>query len=168
MKHALGGHSAQGGTLGMRERFKDGRHDTYQPRQKWPEYTACRQCGAVFVEGRWTWETHPASAGETICPACRRIAERYPAGTVELSGDFFEEHRQEILNLVHNVEAEEMREHPLERLMDITQQPEGTTVFTTGIHVARRIGDAVHNAYKGELDTKYSEAEDHIRVTWKR
>ena len=39
-----------------------------------------------------------------------------------LSGDFFQGHRDEILNLLHNKVNAEKAMHPLKRLMDIEEQ----------------------------------------------
>ena len=43
-----------------------------------------------------------------------------------------------------------------------------TLVTTTGIHVARRIGEALARAYKGDLSYQYAAAEKRIRVYWQR
>ena len=41
-------------------------------------------------------------------------------------------------------------------------------VETTGIHLARRIGDALNNAYQGKLDLEYLEGQRKVRVNWER
>jgi hypothetical protein len=41
-------------------------------------------------------------------------------------------------------------------------------IRTTGIHVARRIGDALSRAYQGELTLDYLDGEKSIRVSWER
>ncbi len=143
-------------------------HDTYKSKQKLPEPSVCPECAAVFHEGRWTWATRPPKAHETLCPACLRLRDRYPAGYVKLSGQFFEEHRQELLRLAHNVEAREKAEHPLKRIMDTEDQDGNTLITTTDIHLARSIGDALHDAYEGELDYEYTEEQNILRVTWRR
>jgi NMD protein affecting ribosome stability and mRNA decay len=148
--------------------LKEKRHDVYQERHKWPEFTRCSECGALFVDGRWTWQEAPAKSHPTICPACRRIADRYPAGYVEIKGSFFPEHRTEILNLIHNVEKQEKSEHPLERIMTITTVDNYPLITTTGVHLARRLGEALSQAYKGELSVQYAEAGNCIRVYWQR
>jgi hypothetical protein len=43
-----------------------------------------------------------------------------------------------------------------------------TLVTTTGIHVARRIGEALGRAYKGDLSYQYADGEKRIRVYWQR
>jgi NMD protein affecting ribosome stability and mRNA decay len=154
---------------GRKDRLiKEKRHDVYQERSKLAEPTRCSQCGALFVNGRWTWQEAPPKSYETVCPACRRIAERFPAGSVEIRGLFFVEHRDEILNLIHNVEKQEKGEHPMERIISITPIGDHLLITSTGHHLARRIGEAVARAYKGELSFQYAEAEDSIRVRWQR
>ena len=154
---------------GRKDRLiKEKRHDVYQETHKWPEPTWCTTCGALFSNGRWSWQEAPAKAHETLCPACRRIADHYPAGYIEIKGSFFAEHQDEILNLIHNVEKQEKSEHPLERIISITVESEHPLVTTTGIHLARRIGEALSRAYKGELSFQYLEGEESIRVNWQR
>lgn len=147
--------------------FKDNSNDTYLIRKKFHDPTICSKCGALYKKGRWTWDDLPETADEAICPACQRIADDYPAGYIELKGDFLSKHREEILNLIRNVSSREQSRHPLERLMEITDAPESVIVKTTGIHVARRIGTALHNAYGGDIDFDY-EGENYVRVNWIR
>lgn len=147
---------------------KEKRHDTYQARGKWPEPTICTECGALFVNGRWSWRAAPERANKTICPACRRIGDNYPAGHIEIKGTFFDEHRDEITNLILNVEQQQKSQHPMERIISITGTKDHILVTTTGIHLARRIGEALSSAYKGELSVQYAKAENVIRVSWQR
>lgn len=143
-------------------------HDAYKAREKLPEPTVCPDCGAVYHGGRWTWCAAPQPAHQTRCPACRRIHDRYPAGYVTISGGFFAQHRDEVLNLVRNCEAREKAEHPMERIIAIEDQPEGTVVTTTSAHVARRIADGLHDAWKGSLDLHYNKQQELFRAHWKR
>lgn len=147
---------------------KEKRHDTYRESGKWPEPTICKECRAVFSQGRWTWKELDAGANEAVCPACQRVNDNYPAGIIELSGDFFVRNQREILNLIHNEENKEKGEHPLERIMEIFKEKDKTTITTTGVHIARRIGEAVGNAYKGELEFTYGDGEKSIRLSWSR
>ncbi len=139
----------------------------YRENEKYPEGTLCSGCGALFSGGRWTWNDIPEQTNSAVCPACRRIADNYPAGIIEMSGDFLGDHRTEIMNLVRNTSSKEVNEHPMERIMKIDQQNGSTVVSTTGMHLARRIGDALFSAYEGELDYNY-DAETLLRVFWKR
>lgn len=141
-------------------------HDAYKTRGKLPEPTVCSQCGAIFHEGRWQWGKAPADAHPGICPACHRIHDHFPAGFLTLEGPFFQSNRDEIMRLVHNEEQRERAEHPLKRIMDIEESDGEVLVTTTDIHLARRIGEAVHHAYQGELEFHYNPDENLLRVHW--
>ena len=143
-------------------------HDSYKSKRKLGEPTRCPVCSAVYRRGRWSWGAAPAGAHEERCPACERIHDRFPAGYVMLGGAFFESHRDEILQRVRRCEEAEKAEHPLQRIMAIESDTAGSTVTTTDTHLARRIGDALHDAYKGTLEYHYNKEENLLRVTWSR
>jgi NMD protein affecting ribosome stability and mRNA decay len=142
--------------------------DSYKAKGKLSEPTVCTDCGAVFQAGRWQWLAKPEDAHQTICPACPRVRDHFPAGYITLAGDFFNEHEQEILQLMHNRETQEKAQHPLQRIMAIEKTKEGTLVTTTDIHLARGIGEALHHAYQGELELHYNKDENLLRVGWSR
>lgn len=143
-------------------------HDPYNEREKLSEPTVCSDCGAVYHEGRWQWITPPVHALQTRCAACRRIHEKLPAGYVSIEGEFGREHRDEVLSLARNLETREKAEHPLQRIMDVEEQDDKLMITTTDIHLARNIGEALENAYKGELEFHYLKEEYLLRVRWKR
>ena len=143
-------------------------HDSYKSKKKLPEPTLCPDCGAVFRGARWVWGEAPAGANESLCPACHRIRDRFPAGYVTLKGEFLGAHRDEIMHLVRNREATEKAEHPLERIMAIEDAEDGVLVTTTDTHLARSIAEAVQAAYKGELDFRYNKEDNLLRATWSR
>ena len=156
---------------GRKDRLiKEKRHDTYFEKEKLAEPTRCPVCQALFSNGRWTWKkvSEKTEVHQATCPACRRITDNYPAGYIEIRGEFFTEHRSEIENLIHNVEEQEKARHPLQRLISITVQDNHTLVTTTGIHLARRIGEAVTRSCKGELSIHYGAGEQSIRVYCQR
>lgn len=146
--------------------FEERVHDSYKIRGKLQEPTVCPQCNAVFHQGRWQWIAAPKGAHEHLCPACLRIHDQYPAGFVNLSGDFFASHRDEIMNLVRNKEKREREEHPLQRIMGTEEKNGGVEVTTTDIHLARLIGEALHHAYQGELEFHYNPNDYLLRVNW--
>jgi hypothetical protein len=143
-------------------------HDAYRPGRKPAGPACCPDCGAIFRRGRWRWEAVPAAAKAALCPACRRTRERLPGASVVLSGDFLAAHRDEILGRVRNCEQAENRTHPLQRIMAIAPSGKGLRITTTDAHLARRIGEALHHAYKGELDYHYNKEDNLLRVLWCR
>lgn len=145
------------------------RHDTYKLKGKLAEPTVCPSCGACYIKGRWTWADRPeGDVNEHKCPACLRIEDCYPAGELTLRGAFVKAHHDEISNLVRNTEEQERANHPLNRVMAIEEDGDAMVVLTTDIHLPRRIGDAVNNAWNGDLETHYDEEGYFVRVSWQR
>lgn len=145
-----------------------GQHDAYRDRGALPEPSVCRACRALFAGGRWTWETAPANAAQTTCPACRRIEDRFPAGFLTLSGAFLGEHREEIVNLARNRAELERQAHPLNRVATWEEADGEIRITTTDTHTPRRIAEAIHDAYHGELAFEYLDDDSVIRVRWAR
>jgi NMD protein affecting ribosome stability and mRNA decay len=143
-------------------------HDTYKLPRKLAEPTRCSDCGAVWRDGRWAWSPGGGPAHEARCPACQRIRDNFPAGFVSVSGEFFAGHRDEILALLRHREESEKRNHPLERIMKIADDSGGVLVTTTGVHLARRLGEALEDAYKGALEFHYNKEQQLLRVAWNR
>ena len=150
------------------KRIAEREHDSYKNRRHLPDPTVCPECSATYHGGRWTWAAAPADAARSMCPACQRIRDRYPAGIITLRGAFLGKHRDEILAIARNVEEREKSEHPINRIMAIDEQPEATVVTTTDTHLARAIGSAIHAAYKGDIDYTYGDEQSLLRVNWAR
>jgi NMD protein affecting ribosome stability and mRNA decay len=142
--------------------------DPYQRQRKLHDGTRCPQCGALYQDGRWQWTAMPQAVQEELCPACRRINDRFPAGIVNLRGAFARAHREELIRVARHQEEAEKAEHPLNRIMSIEEEPDGTVVNTTDIHLPRRIGEALERAFSGALDFRYEEDGYFVRVTWRR
>jgi NMD protein affecting ribosome stability and mRNA decay len=142
--------------------------DPYQARGKYSEPTVCPDCGAVYHDGRWRWAAAAANAHEQRCPACQRIQDGQPAAILTLRGDFLPAHRDEILHLIENYEKKERPEHPLQRVMAISDEDDATVVAFTDMHIARAVGEALHSAYEGELDYEHNEKTTVFRVNWTR
>lgn len=144
-------------------------HDPYHARRKWREPTQCPDCKAVFHDGRWRWDGESEGAEEHLCPACQRIHDLYPAGYLIIGGGFFSEHREEIENLLRNHVRHVNDEHPLQRMMAMEKQGDGSLEITlTDPHLARGLGDALHKAYGGQLSYQYQNGEYLLRVHWER
>ena len=142
-------------------------HDPYATRRKTKEPAVCTDCGAVLKAGRWRWGRRPAGAHAETCPACRRVADAYPAGELRIAGDFALDHKAEILSLVRNTETCEKGEHPLHRIMHIDDRlSDVITITTTDLHLPRRIGEALHHAYHGHFEFGYDGY--YIRCRWRR
>ena len=147
----------------------DPMHDPYFAREKLAGPAACSDCAAVFHEGRWQWLDRPERAHLTRCPACSRIHDDMPAGYVSMEGAFTQTHSAELLELARNLEAREKAEHPLQRIIAVTEEAAGKIVITTtGLNLARGIGEALQRAYKGELDIHFSPDQYLLRVDWRR
>ena len=142
--------------------------DAYKLRGKLAEPSVCPQCGAVYRAGRWVWGDIPKEAHADTCPACHRVNDNYPAGYVSLGGAFFASHRDEIMNLVRHQEQRERLAHPLKRIMAFEEQDDAVLVTTTDVHLARGIGEAVRDAYQGELEFHLKPDENLLRVNWAR
>jgi hypothetical protein len=150
-------------------RMQEEVHDPYKARKKPHEPHFCPQCGAVNLSGRWQWaEEMPEGLSQELCPACHRINDKYPAGEIILSGGFLATHRFEIIELVRHTERAERAEHPLQRIMSIDETGGKITVTTTDVHLPRRIGHAIYDAYRGNLDTHYDPEGYYVRMTWQR
>lgn len=157
------------GSFGRKDRLvQERQHDSYHSRAKLSDPTVCPECGVVYAKGRWVWDNAPEGADKSLCPACRRIADRFPAGQIAMKGSFFAGHRDEILNLVRNVEVKEKTSHPMERIMSIEDETDGALVSTTGIHLARGIGSALSSAYNGDMSVQYLDGENFVKVSWQR
>lgn len=142
--------------------------DSYHAMGKLHEPAQCPSCHASYRAGRWTWAKPVAGAVAHKCPACQRMEDDLPAGYVKLKGSFLPAHRDEILAVVKAREAHARAEHPLQRIMAVEPNADGIVVTTTDVHLARAIATAVHNAFKGELDLRYSDSENLLRATWRR
>lgn len=143
-------------------------HDPYHSKRKIAQPTACPNCGAIYKKGRWIWGEAPVGAHEQLCPACHRIQDKVPAAFLTLRGKFLAAHREEIINLIQNYVQRENAEHPLKRIINIEDQVEETIITFTDAHLAHGIGEAIHHAYEGKIDYKYTKEDILLRVTWTR
>lgn len=148
--------------------IQEKRKDVYLGAGTLPAESICTNCGATFTNGRWSWKETEKVMKKTVCPACKRINDNYPAGLIELKGRFFSDHEKEISNLIINTEKLEKKDRPLERIMDMKFNKTHATLTTTGIHIARRIGEALARSYQGNFSFQYGEGEKSIRVYWER
>lgn len=139
------------------------------------EMAICSVCEAVYTGQRWYLKdqvdadkVRHHSVHYTICPACRKTRDRLPGGVVHLSGGFIRQHRDDILNLIHNEGERAKIVNPLERIIDMSGDDGNYEILTTNERLAQRIGRALHKAYDGNVTYKWSEDNKLVRVSWQR
>lgn len=143
--------------------------DPYRSERLPREGSTCPECRAVYSKGRWQWLAPPARSYPETCPACRRIADQLCAGVVTVEGPFFREHRSEVAVLIDQCADRCEAADPLERVMDIADiGGGGLRIATTGIRVARAIGEALEHAYQGVLELDFEPGEYLVTVRWRR
>jgi NMD protein affecting ribosome stability and mRNA decay len=128
----------------------------------------CPSCKATFNGARWTWERKGEDAFEHTCPACQRIHDKFPAGLIDIKGEFLKGHRAEIVAFVKAREEHDKAANPLQRIMAIEDTHGGMQVATTDSSLARGIAEALQEQFKGDLKLRYSRDENLLRATWKR
>jgi hypothetical protein len=149
--------------------LEEHRHDPYRAVAKLKGPTRCTECGATYARGSWRWQASmPPARLTTVCPACQRVKDRYPAGEVTVSGSFLAAHGTEIEGLIRNTADNEAREHPLHRIIELKRPKGAILVTTTDVHLPHRIGHALKDAWGGALSTHYDDAGYYARVTWER
>lgn len=147
----------------------------YHERSGVKEAAVCPECSLVYRNKRWQLNEEEgrkllASAKTTrqTCPACRRTADRNPAGIITLSGRYLEQNWDEIQNLMRHVVEKSGVKNPLGRIMAVEQGKTGITITTTEDKIAQKIGREIFRAHKGELIYSWSHDQQLVRVTWNR
>ncbi|MEJ5330385.1 MAG: BCAM0308 family protein [Desulfobaccales bacterium] len=148
--------------------------DPYMPAEG-QEASLCTSCRALYQNKRWFFDEKMAArlAGtdqvrEVICPTCRKIKDRYAEGVLTLSGEFFNERREEILGLVEKEAAKVAARSVDDRIIQIIPEGDKVVVETTTEKLAQHLGRTLYRAYKGDLDFRWSEMNRFVRVYWKR
>lgn len=149
--------------------------DPYIPEEGRKEDTICTDCKAIYRDKRWflddeLYEKLAANGGvnRTTCPACRKIADRYPEGIVTLRGGYLWDHEEEIRNIISNEEEKAMAKNPLERIMSMEHEGDAMIIETTEQKLAEHIGRALNKAHQGELNLSWDKDHAVCRVTWER
>ena len=143
------------------------RHDPYQPKGKYRDMR-CTGCGALYRSGRWQWASMDATVASGTCPACRRIADRMPAGRLSLEGPYVAQHQSDIVHIAQHEADAERADHPMHRIMALEPRAGGIEITTTDIHLPRRIGEALKRAHDGDLTVAFGDDAYEIRVRWRR
>jgi NMD protein affecting ribosome stability and mRNA decay len=161
-------------TLNKRKSI-DTADDPYRQKMGQSEVAACVKCHAVYKNKRWylSENIYRSMAGQSdvagiICPACRKIKDGFPGGIIKISGDFIQEHSDEIMNLVRNEETRAKGFNPLERIMKINRTKDGYEITTTNEKLAQRIAKRLERAYQGCVNYKWSDGTKLLRAEWVR
>lgn len=138
------------------------------------EMAVCRKCGAIYHNKRWTLSKEGLTARaekkrvEVVCPACKKISDKFAEGFITIEGKFQKAHRDEIINLMRNKEERAMHFNPLDRIIEIKDTEGKIEVTTTTEKLAQRIGQMLGKAFDGEVEYKWSSDVKLARVVWKR
>ena len=142
------------------------------------EPAVCASCFARYENRRWTAAAdvhednkhlHWKPAFTTICPACKQIESQVPGGYLNITGAFFDRHRDEIEHLLRNQATHAAQDNPLARI--ISWEPVetgGLNITTTTEHLVQRLGRALEKAYDGETKYDFSHENKLARVSWHR
>jgi hypothetical protein len=126
----------------------------------------CQDCGILQHAGTWHFGTPPETQLATgLCPACHRVRDRYPAGTLRIPDSFLAQ-RDAVIALIRHVETAERAEHPLERLMGIEEIDGRLVVTTTGVHLAREIAHRLARQFHEKPRFHYADGEELVHVDW--
>ncbi len=150
--------------------------DPYNPRGAKGKVLVCDACHAVYRNKRWYADeglfaeaTHDPTAEHSTCPACTKMRDDFPGGIVTLKGDFLRPHKQDVLNLIKNEEGRARGFNPLERVMSVKENDEGSIVIaTTNEKLAQRLGRALKKAFNGVVAYRWSRDTKLVRVDWER
>jgi NMD protein affecting ribosome stability and mRNA decay len=155
--------------------------DPYMLTAEPPYGSVCKRCGSVYRDKRWSMKAGkkaaeakapakaPAKAGAAVlCPACRKIKDKFAEGFVTIKGDFLRGHREEILNMIRNNEEISMHVNPLARIIEIKEKDDEINLTTTTDKLAQKIGRMLKSAFNGSVEYKWSSDVKLARVVWTR
>jgi NMD protein affecting ribosome stability and mRNA decay len=140
------------------------------------EAAICTQCHALYQGKRWFFEAarYERLAGtdqarEVVCPTCRKINDDYAEGILTLSGEFFTQHKEEIVTLLEKEASRVSARSVMDRIIRMAPAGEDKLVVeTTTDKLVQHLGRAVYKAYKGDLQFRWGEMDRFVRVYWSR
>jgi len=146
--------------------------DMYLPRWDPKGVIQCSGCGAFHYRRHWAL-TLPAGLSSQVqkhlalCPACRKIQDRFPNGELTLRG-IDAGNRQEIARILRNEESRAREKNPLERIMRMDAANGGWRVETTTEKLAQRLGRSIKKARGGKLVYKWGHNRKFVRIVWEK
>ena len=142
--------------------------DPYMVRYSDP--TICPKCGVIYHNKRWFFDEEKKEyfnekSTKKLCPACRKIKDRFPMGVVLIEAEYLKDKKEEIRNHIMNIEKKEKINNPLGRIMTIKNSGKNKwNIETTTEHLAMTIGRSVAKTFGGETKFSFSKDEKFIRV----
>ena len=160
----------------LRVQDRNGRnlHDTYLNQTQPKDRSYCKRCQAIYHHKHWYFNEEEIQALQkngaptVLCPACKKIEDKFASGIVTLKGAFVLDHREEIVNLIRNEENRAKGLNPLERIIEIQSIGEGFEVTTTHEKLAQRIGKRLHSSFSGNVAYQWTPQDKMARVSWNR
>jgi NMD protein affecting ribosome stability and mRNA decay len=114
-------------------KFSEDKDDPYRI-DKRPDGAYCEQCGIVYIDKNWKLKAiEREKKVPIICPACRKINDKYYMGVLTISGEFLKEHKDEIINLIKNEEKKLRSKNSLPRIALIEELNGAIVVNTTSV-----------------------------------
>jgi NMD protein affecting ribosome stability and mRNA decay len=172
------------------------RQNPYRSKDKEAGSPFCRDCGAILHKGKWVasqpidapmrlpLSLRPASVratlrssaeklgqvtafrSQTLCPACKQLADRYALGVIELHGDSWKLQEKEVLNMIRNSEKIARARNDQERILWRQTRGDTTKIYVTLPELARHIGRSLQKTFKGKTEYRRSSEEPFLRVVW--
>lgn len=150
-------------------------HDPNKGRDKSQkgDHIICKYCNAVYQDKKWErLADMDAKFVDELkrgcCPACHLEKGHLSDGVLQLSGTFFEEHKDEIKHLILNLAQKEEERDFMNRLERMDESESGKiTIYTTKNSLAVEMGKKVNDSYKGgKLDINFSKDDKPVDVRW--
>ncbi len=140
------------------------------------EAAVCQECHAVYQSKRWFFDGNLydklAGAGKVrhlVCPACRKIKDHYVEGYLTLGGEFWVQHREEIVKLLEKEAAKVGKRSFADRIVQMIPEADNKLIVeTTTEKLAQHLGRTIFKAYSGDLNFRWSEPNRFVRVCWTR
>jgi len=149
--------------------------DPYMPDAGLKEPALCQTCQAIYRQKRWQLDPELASrladdpAIQWVnCPACQKVAERYPEGILTLRGNYLWNHEAEIRNILDNAVTRFSTRNPLERIIRVQRSEDALVIETTDTKLAEQLGRLLQKAHSGDLQIDWQGSPRVCRVQWER
>lgn len=103
-------------------------------------------------------------------PLTRMLEAEVCEGVLHITGNFFPEHKEEILSAIRHSDQMARERNTMNRVMKIVRlRDQDIAVFTTKNQLAVTIGKKLDSAFKGgDLEIKWSKGDKEVEVVWRK